>query len=107
MSFEQNNEGIILRVRLMPNSSSCSIMGFFINADNQKFLKISVCSVPEKGKANKELINFLSKKIKISKSNFEIISGELDRSKKLLIHGDKENIIAKLELLVNEGKKVD
>lgn len=100
MPFEQNNEGIILRVRLMPNSSSCSIMGIFVDTNNQKFVKISVCSVPEKGKANKELINFLAKHIKLSKSCFEIISGELDRYKKLLIRGDKENIIAKLELML-------
>ena len=41
--------------------------------------------MPEKGKANKELIAFLAKKLKIAKSSIQIISGELDRWKKLAI----------------------
>ena len=41
--------------------------------------------MPEKGKANKELITFLAKKLKIAKSSIQIISGELDRWKKLAI----------------------
>ena len=41
--------------------------------------------MPEKCKANKELIAFLAKKLKIAKSSIQIISGELDRWKKLAI----------------------
>ena len=41
--------------------------------------------MPEKGKANKELIAFLAKKLKIAKSSLQIISGELDRWKKIVI----------------------
>lgn len=41
--------------------------------------------MPEKGKANKELIAFLAKKLKITKSSIQIISGELDRWKKIAI----------------------
>lgn len=41
--------------------------------------------MPEKGKANKELIAFLAKKLKIAKSSLQIISGELDRWKKIAI----------------------
>jgi uncharacterized protein (TIGR00251 family) len=60
-----------------------------MDANNDVFLKISVVSVPEKGKANKELITFLAKKLKIAKSDFEIISGELDKWKKIRINADK------------------
>ena len=41
--------------------------------------------MPEKGKANKELIAFLANKLKIAKSSMQIISGELDRWKKIAI----------------------
>ncbi len=96
MVFDEKQEGILLRVRLTPNSSSCHKGDVFLNADGSAFLKINVVSVPEKGKANQELINFLSKQLKISKSNFEIISGETERCKKIFITGEVEVLSQKL-----------
>lgn len=87
--FEEDKQGTVLRVRLTPNSSCCKILGTTVDANEDVFLKISVVSVPEKGKANKELISFLAKKLKIAKSDFEIVSGELDKWKKIRIISDK------------------
>lgn len=83
--FDKTSEGYILRVRLTPNSSLCQSGGLITGAQNDVFVKIGVISVPEKGKANKELIAFLAKKLKIAKSSIQIISGELDRWKKIAI----------------------
>lgn len=88
----------------MPNSSSCRVNGLFSDAEGMQFLKICVVSVPEKGKANKELLNFLSKKIGIGKSQMEIVSGELDRYKKIKIIGDISAIVSKLQKLITEGQ---
>ncbi len=85
MFFEQTTSGYIVRVRLSPNSSCCKINGIFQTPDGSQYLKINIISVPEKGRANAELIAFLSKKLKIAKSQISIISGELDRYKKILI----------------------
>jgi 23S rRNA (cytidine1920-2'-O)/16S rRNA (cytidine1409-2'-O)-methyltransferase len=68
---EKHKNGMIVRVRLSPNSSSCSVNGIMDAADGHKLLKISVNSVPEKGKANKELIEFIAKKLKLPKSTIE------------------------------------
>lgn len=65
-------------------------MGIFTSAENEDFLKINVISPPEKGKANAELIKFLAKQLKIAKSNFTILSGELDRYKKIFITSPKD-----------------
>ena len=92
MFFEENQKGIILRVRLTPNSSCCKINGVFVDPNGDEWLKINVISVPEKGKANQELIRFLAVKLRISKSDLQIISGELDRYKKILVQADKEQI---------------
>lgn len=78
-----------MRVRLTPNSSCCKVLGYFAGADGLDWLKVAVISVPEKGKANKELIAYLAKSLKIAKAKVEIISGELDRYKKILIKEDK------------------
>ncbi|MFV0627511.1 MAG: DUF167 domain-containing protein [Alphaproteobacteria bacterium] len=88
MFFTESDKGILLRVRISPNSSSCSVKGIFISAEEEVFLKINIVSVPEKGKANRELISYLSKKLKIAKSCFEIVSGETDRYKKILIKSE-------------------
>lgn len=85
MVFDNTQQGIILRVRLTPNSSCCKIGGVFIDPNDDEWLRINVISVPEKGKANQELIKFLAKELKIAKSQIEIISGELDRYKKILL----------------------
>lgn len=85
MFFEKSTNGFTLRVRLTPNSSCCRVLGIFVSADNEEFLKISVIAPPEKGKANAELIKFLAKRLKIAKSDFTILSGELDRYKKIFI----------------------
>ena len=98
MFFEQVKDGTILRVRLSPNSSCCKINGIF-NSPNGDYLKINITSVPQKGQANAELIQFLSKLLHIGKSNFTIIAGELDRYKKILITGEQQAIIAKLQTL--------
>ncbi len=96
MVFEERQDGILLRVRLTPNSSSCNKGDVFCDADGREYLKISVVSVPEKGKANQELIKFLSKQLKEAKSSFEIISGETDRCKRILILGNSQNLRSKV-----------
>ena len=100
MFFEKNEKSVLLRVRISPNSSSCSTKGLFVSANEEAFLKVNVVSVPEKGKANRELIAFLSKKLKIAKSCFEIISGETDRYKKILIKFDVD-----IEEIENLGRE--
>ena len=97
--YRKTNKGYLLSVRLTPNSSLVKTAGIFFNADDEAYLKISVISVPEKGKANKELLDFLAKKLDIAKSCLEVVSGQTDRFKKICITTDK-NLDEKLEELV-------
>lgn len=97
--FEATKDGYLLRVRLTPNSSLLKTNGLMENANGETFLKINVVSVPEKGKANKELLDFLSKVLDISKSSMEIISGQTDRCKKIKITTNL-NLTNKLEGLL-------
>ena len=100
--YDLLDDGILLRVRLMPNSSSCRLNGIFVDAEGLEFLKLCVVSVPEKGKANKELVSVLAKKFGVAKSQCEIVSGELDRYKKIKIIGSAVNLRNKLETWVGE-----
>lgn len=102
MFYDETEQGVILRVRLTPNSSSCLIKGIFTDAEGYDFLKINVVNVPEKGKANSELLSFLAKKLKLPKSKIEIIFGETDRYKKILIHDKSEYVLKSLNEWVHK-----
>lgn len=102
MFFDDTANGIILRIRLTPNSSCCKQSGLFTAPDGADFLKVSVISVPEKGKANRELLAWLAKQLQIAKSDLQIIAGALDRYKKILITVDKDLILPRLAALVEK-----
>lgn len=48
-------------------------------------IKVKVTEVPEDGKANKAIVKLFSEKLKIPKSNIEIISGFTNSMKKIFI----------------------
>lgn len=70
MFFREVAEGIILNVRIMPNASVCGARGVFTDADGTEYLKISVVSIPEKGKANKELLSFFGEEAEDGQEQF-------------------------------------
>lgn len=75
--------GKILRVKVTPNASKNEIMGW-----EGDLLRIRIKGIPEKGQVNDELIAFLSKELKIAKSQITILSGHTSRIKHLRIEGD-------------------
>ncbi len=74
---------MILQVKISAGAKRTQIIGMLGDC-----LKISVVSAPEKGKANQELIAFLSETFNIPKSAFEIISGETSRCKRILVNDE-------------------
>lgn len=74
---------MILMVKVVPNSQKNEIVGF---ADS--ILKVRIKAPPDKGKANEELIDFLSEQLSISKSKIQILSGHSSRLKKVEIQAD-------------------
>jgi uncharacterized protein (TIGR00251 family) len=67
-------------VKASPGAEKNAINGF-----SNGVLKIKVAAQPEKGRANRELENFLSGIFGISKSSVEVISGLSSRSKKVML----------------------
>jgi len=63
-------------IKVIPKSSQTEII-----EKKDDFLKIKLKAVPEKGRANAELIKFLAKYFKTAKSNIQIIKGETGRNK--------------------------
>ena len=88
--IKESDNGISVTLKIVPNSSKNEII---IEED---FVKVKVTAQPIENKANKALIEFLSKKIKLPKTSIEIIKGELSREKTVLF---KTNDTAKIQLI--------
>lgn len=75
--LQQEKSGtLLLHLKVQPNASNSAVAG--PHADR---LKIRLQSPPQDGKANQELIRFLSKTLGISKSSIELTRGQTSRDK--------------------------
>ena len=78
------SEGLIIRIKIVPNSSKNDIIL------EDEFIKVKVTAQPIENKANKALIEFLSKTFKIPKTSIEILKGDTSKEKTLLIKTNDE-----------------
>ena len=73
-----------VRVRVVPNSSKDEVVGLYDGA-----LKVKVCAVPEKGKANKAVIELMVTHYGVNKSQVVLLSGETSSHKVFEILGSE------------------
>jgi uncharacterized protein (TIGR00251 family) len=71
---------LILVCHLQPKAAKSEFAGVHGDA-----IKIRIQAPPVDGKANAELIKFLAKQFGVSKRSVEIISGELNRHKRVKV----------------------
>ena len=76
------NTGIIVSVKVQAGSGKDRIVG---NLGGR--LKLAVSAAPEKGKANKAIVELLAETFHINSSSIHIISGKTSRDKKIMIEG--------------------
>ncbi len=60
-----------LTVHVQPNSKQTKVVGWFDDSS----VKIKVTAPPREGKANKALIEFLAKRLKIAKTSIDLVRG--------------------------------
>ncbi|MFC1938223.1 DUF167 domain-containing protein [Chloroflexota bacterium] len=81
-----------IAVRVYPNAARNEVVGL-----TNEVLQVKVSAPPVKGKANIELIAFLSKALSLSKSKVGIIKGHTTRNKIITIQGfSREDIMRRL-----------
>lgn len=89
MTISRSETKISLRV--YPNAARNEVMGF---ADG--VLQVKVSAPPVKGKANRELIDFLSQILGVGKSRISIIKGHTSQNKVIAIGGlSREEIMGR------------
>ena len=85
--IKDTQNGLLVTIKISPNSKTNEI----IKTDNET--KIKITAQPIDGKANKGLIEFLSKKSIIPKTSIQIVKGETSKEKTILfVTSDEEKI---------------
>ena len=81
-----------ISLRVQPNSSRSEVVGF-----TNGILQVKVSAPPVKGKANNELIDFLSRLLEVSKSRIDIIRGHTTKDKVISVSGlSREDVMKRL-----------
>ena len=78
--FQKHSQGVVLLLRVQPGARRQGIVG--THADR---LKIAVHAAPEKGKANKAVIETLCEELDLKRSQLHLIAGETSSDKKILV----------------------
>ena len=74
--FRIDGDKILLEIKAVPGASKTELAGI---KDGR--LRIRLAAAPEDGKANAELLNFLSKALNCPKRDLQFLSGEKSRLK--------------------------
>ncbi len=101
--FSPRAVGVMANIKLTPKSSKNEIKEFKRYADGFVYVRVSVTSPPENNKANKALLKLLKKAWK--PSDVEIINGEKNRSKAILLKGDAGTILINITRWMEENDK--
>lgn len=80
-----DNQTLTLFLHIQPGAKQTEFVGL-----HGERLKIRIKAPPVDGKANAEIIRFLAAQFCVTKSQIEIISGDLGRQKTVQITGLKE-----------------
>ena len=74
------DDGLLIEIRIVPNSSKTGIV-----KEESGIIKVKVTAQPIENKANKVLIEFLSKTLRLPKTSVEIVKGETSKDKTLIL----------------------
>jgi uncharacterized protein (TIGR00251 family) len=92
--IEDVEGGTVFVVKVIPGSSKTAVCGLL-----DGMVKIKISAAPEKGKANRCLLEFLAKKLDVKKNAVSIISGQTSPVKHVEVLGISADVLLqKLDL---------
>lgn len=75
--IKNTDKGLLVKIKIVPNSSKNDLI------IEDGFIKVKITAQPIENKANKALIEYLSKLFKLPKTSIEIVKGETSKEKTL------------------------
>ena len=92
--IKQTENGVIVSFRISPNAKKNEII------KENDIIKIKITAQPIDGKANKAVIEYLSKTFKIPKTSIEILKGETSKDKTIIFKTNDESKIETLNKIL-------
>ena len=89
--WEKLSEGLeekgllYLTIKVIPKAQRTELVEVMEGSEGEQILKIKVAAVPEKGKANKALCDYVAKELGVSKSSVSVSQGHTSQRKVLKI----------------------
>jgi uncharacterized protein (TIGR00251 family) len=80
IDLRHNPEGTILPVKAQSGARRSAICGA-----HNGMLKVNVTTAPEKGKANRTIVEMLCEELSLSRSQITLVAGQTARNKQFLI----------------------
>ena len=74
-------DSTLIAVQVRPKAGRDAIEGEVVDSAGKKWLKVTLTTAPEDGKANKALLKLLAKEWGCAASKLSIVSGETSRHK--------------------------
>jgi len=84
------SDAILLNVKVTPNSAKNEVLGL-----TNGVWRVKIAAPPDKGKANKELIEYFSKRLGVKKSSISIVKGQTSHNKVIAINGLSQSEIVR------------
>ena len=82
MYVSESTSGVIIKVQVQTRASRDEVVG-----PHGDLLKVRITAAPVAGAANKHLLKFLAKQLKIPQSNLSLKSGATSKNKSIFIQG--------------------
>ena len=86
---DERDGGALFDVRVSPGARRTAVLGEHAGA-----LKVAVAAPPEKGRANAELVRFLSEALGVGKRCLRIVSGGASKTKRIAVEGASASTVA-------------
>ena len=85
--IKQTDKGVMVSFKISPNAKKNEII------KDESGIKIKITAQPVEGKANKALVEFLSKQFKIPKTSVQIVKGETSKEKTVLFETTNADVL--------------
>jgi uncharacterized protein (TIGR00251 family) len=82
IKISEHPEGCILPVRAQPGARKTAILGEYNGS-----LKVAITAPPDRGRANRALLEVLRETLRLKRSQIGLLSGQTSREKRFLIRG--------------------
>jgi len=93
--FQPTGQGYLLRLTVVPGAQRTQVVGLYGDR-----LKIRLAAPPEKGAANRELVDFLARTLGLPKSSLKLTAGAQSRSKVVAVADLSPDLRGRLSRLV-------